>query len=152
MKLGEYSTVGGLLCAIAGMIPKAGDQVEFAGFAFTVLEVEDNRRISSLIASPIVNKINSSSKDGNTSQIYIDYILETTSEKTENKVENLNLDNYNKFELKSDDNNNNNNNNDNSKNGEIFENNSSDVVEQVVPTVGDVIPFAKLTESNSRIL
>mmetsp|Transcript_12599 Transcript_12599/g.18925 ORF Transcript_12599/g.18925 Transcript_12599/m.18925 type:complete len:413 (-) Transcript_12599:225-1463(-) len=53
--LGEYSTVGGLLCSIAGMIPKAGDQIEFAGFGFTVLEVEDNRRVTSLLAAPLAN-------------------------------------------------------------------------------------------------
>lgn len=51
--LGEYSTVGGLICSIAGMIPKAGDQVAFAGYGFTVLEVEDNRRVTALIAAPL---------------------------------------------------------------------------------------------------
>ena len=39
---GVYSTIGGLLVAQAGQIPKAGDKVLFAGFEFTVLEVEDN--------------------------------------------------------------------------------------------------------------
>lgn len=35
------------------MIPKAGDQIQFAGFSFTVLEVEDNRRVTSLLAAPL---------------------------------------------------------------------------------------------------
>lgn len=42
---GESSTIGGLLCAEAGRIPRAGDQIPFAQYLFTVLEVEDNRLI-----------------------------------------------------------------------------------------------------------
>lgn len=45
----EVSTIGGLLCSIAGEIPEAGDTVLFSGYKFTVKEV-DNRRIISLVA------------------------------------------------------------------------------------------------------
>jgi CBS domain containing-hemolysin-like protein len=49
-KFGEYSTIGGLLCSVAGMIPQPGALIPFAGFVFTVLEVEDKRRILRLVA------------------------------------------------------------------------------------------------------
>ncbi|KAJ1440837.1 hypothetical protein B484DRAFT_391085, partial [Ochromonadaceae sp. CCMP2298] len=51
--LGEFSTVGGLLCAVAGRIPKAGDRVPFRNFLYTVKEVEDNRLILSISAAPL---------------------------------------------------------------------------------------------------
>lgn len=50
---GEYSTVGGLLCSQAGEIPSAGDKLVFGGFQFTVKEVEDNRRIVTLLATKL---------------------------------------------------------------------------------------------------
>jgi len=45
----EVSTIGGLLCSIAGEIPEAGDTINFSGYRFRVKEV-DNRRIISLLA------------------------------------------------------------------------------------------------------
>lgn len=48
--IGEYTTIGGLLCSVAGMIPQAGALIPFAGFIFTVLEVEEKRRIQKLVA------------------------------------------------------------------------------------------------------
>lgn len=47
---GESSTIGGLLCAEAGRIPRPGDQIPFAQYLFTVLQVEDNRLILSVRA------------------------------------------------------------------------------------------------------
>lgn len=47
---GEYSTVGGLVCAEAGEIPKAGDHIDLGNYRFTITEVEDNRRIINLVA------------------------------------------------------------------------------------------------------
>ena len=41
--LDEYSTVGGLLCSLAGKIPSAGETIAFSGYAFTVTEVDDRR-------------------------------------------------------------------------------------------------------------
>lgn len=51
--LGEYSTIGGYLCAVAGEIPSVGDVLELANYRFTVLEVEENRRIVSLSVEKI---------------------------------------------------------------------------------------------------
>ena len=48
--LEEHSTIGGLLCEVAGQIPKEGDSVLLGGYVFTVQEVLDNRRIISLSA------------------------------------------------------------------------------------------------------
>jgi CBS domain containing-hemolysin-like protein len=48
----EASTIGGLLCALAGRIPRPGDQVPFAGYVFTVREVEDGRVILNVGARP----------------------------------------------------------------------------------------------------
>ena len=59
-KVGEASTIGGLLCAIAGRIPKAGDQIPFAQYVFTVIDVLDNRLILKVGASVRVD-LNSSS-------------------------------------------------------------------------------------------
>jgi Mg2+/Co2+ transporter CorC len=41
--LEEYSTIGGLLCSLAGEIPKSGDIIPFSGFVFTITEVDDRR-------------------------------------------------------------------------------------------------------------
>lgn len=70
---GEYSTIGGLLCAQAGEIPKEGDEIVFGGYKFTVLHVEDNRRIIDLTCRLVesgspstLNGVNSgNSGDGN---------------------------------------------------------------------------------------
>jgi hypothetical protein len=51
---GESSTVGGLLCALAGRIPRAGDQIPFSGYLFTVREVEDGRLILNVGAKRMV--------------------------------------------------------------------------------------------------
>jgi hypothetical protein len=59
-KVGEASTIGGLLCAIAGRIPKAGDQIPFAQYVFTVIDVLDNRLILKVGAS-VRADLNSSS-------------------------------------------------------------------------------------------
>jgi len=45
----EVSTIGGLLCSIAGEIPETGDNILFSGYRFRIKEV-DNRRIISLVA------------------------------------------------------------------------------------------------------
>eukprot|EP01038_Epipyxis_sp_PR26KG_P011636 gene11636-15586_t len=66
----EYATIGGLLCSIAGMIPKKNDQIEFAGYVFTINEVEDNRRITSLIATPkLESMVVSGNGNGATAEI-----------------------------------------------------------------------------------
>ena len=46
----EFSTISGFLCAHAKVIPKPQDVIRLAPYDFTVIEVEDNRRIRSLIA------------------------------------------------------------------------------------------------------
>jgi hypothetical protein len=51
---GEASTVGGLLCALAGRIPRAGDQIPFSGYVFTVREVEDGRLILNVGAKRMI--------------------------------------------------------------------------------------------------
>lgn len=43
--LPECSTLGGLLCALAGRIPQEGESVDLAGFRFRVESVQDNRRL-----------------------------------------------------------------------------------------------------------
>ncbi len=47
---GEYSTIGGLLCSIAGQIPKAGDSIYLGSYRFIINEVEDEKRILTLSA------------------------------------------------------------------------------------------------------
>lgn len=49
--LTEHSTLGGLLCGVAGHIPAEGDTIRFAGYAFTVSKVEDQRRIVDLLVT-----------------------------------------------------------------------------------------------------
>ncbi len=49
-RTGEYSTIGGLLCSIAGKIPTAGDKIYFAEHMFTILKVEDTRRVVDVLA------------------------------------------------------------------------------------------------------
>lgn len=39
------TTLSGLLCAVAGRIPSTGDSIMFAGYVFTVLELEHDRVI-----------------------------------------------------------------------------------------------------------
>jgi len=39
------TTLSGLLCAVAGRIPSTGDNILFAGYVFTVLELEHDRVI-----------------------------------------------------------------------------------------------------------
>jgi CBS domain containing-hemolysin-like protein len=46
----EVSTIGGLLCTVAGEIPEMGDTVTFFGYKFRVEKV-DKRRIISLVAT-----------------------------------------------------------------------------------------------------
>jgi CBS domain containing-hemolysin-like protein len=41
----EYATISGLLCAHAKHIPKPGEVVSVGYYPFTVVEVEDSRRI-----------------------------------------------------------------------------------------------------------
>lgn len=52
---GEYTTLGGLVCSLIGRIPVEGDQVEFANYLFTVVKVEDGRRIIDIVAQPVTN-------------------------------------------------------------------------------------------------
>ena len=37
--LDEYSTIGGLLCSLAGEIPTTGQKINFGGFCFNITEV-----------------------------------------------------------------------------------------------------------------
>lgn len=53
---GEYSTIGGYLCAAAGEIPSEGDVLELLNYRFIIEEVEDNRRIVRLRVEPIVDE------------------------------------------------------------------------------------------------
>ena len=43
----EYDTLGGFIYDVRGQIPKTGDQVDFAGYCFEVLSIE-NRRIQQI--------------------------------------------------------------------------------------------------------
>lgn len=54
-EIGEYSTIGGLLCSIAGRIPQEGDEIVFANYVFFIEKVEDNRRLVDIKVSPIVS-------------------------------------------------------------------------------------------------
>lgn len=51
--LDEYSTIGGLLCSLAGKIPSSGETIAFSGYAFTVTEVDD-RRVLSVTATALI--------------------------------------------------------------------------------------------------
>jgi putative hemolysin len=53
--IGESSTIGGLLCFLAGKIPKEGDSLRFAGYDFYISKVEDNRKIVDIVVSPANN-------------------------------------------------------------------------------------------------
>lgn len=53
VKEGEYSTLGGLLCSIAGRIPRAGDRFPIGAYDFIVASVEDNRRLVDVIVQPM---------------------------------------------------------------------------------------------------
>ena len=69
---GEYSTIGGFLCSEAGEIPREGDQLALCGYKFIVKEVEDNRRIISLLAEKLVEKESDNHKndiDNNSEQV-----------------------------------------------------------------------------------
>lgn len=68
LRRGEFSTLGGLLCAIAGRIPQEGDALRFAGYRFTIGKVEDSRRIVDILVtadSSHSNSINNSSSANN---------------------------------------------------------------------------------------
>jgi hypothetical protein len=54
--LDEYSTIGGYLLSRIGAIPSPGTVLKVSGYMFTVKEIEDNRRILSLVAHPIIDK------------------------------------------------------------------------------------------------
>ncbi len=43
MPLGPYTTVGGMLMAVAGRIPEEGDAITLDGFRFVVLQMDRNR-------------------------------------------------------------------------------------------------------------
>ena len=62
----EYSTIGGLLCSQAGEIPKAGDKLLLSGFEFTVVEVEDNRRVVELSARKVPTGEDAAGEEGST--------------------------------------------------------------------------------------
>jgi len=51
----EVSTIGGLLCTVAGEIPETGDTITFFGYKFRVEKV-DKRRIISLVATRIAEE------------------------------------------------------------------------------------------------
>ena len=65
--LEEYSTIGGLLCSLAGEIPKAGDRLDFSGYEFTVTEVDDRRvlGVTAKLLAPVKSKSDSEKEDGN---------------------------------------------------------------------------------------
>lgn len=80
---GESSTIGGLLCAVAGKIPKAGEIIEFGGFIFTVINVEDDRRIIDIIAVRHVAALEGTTTDKHTDNTH----QQTPSQATEGRVE-----------------------------------------------------------------
>ena len=51
--LGEYTTIGGLLCSLHGRIPRSGTKIRFAEYIFTILKVEDHRRVHEILAEPV---------------------------------------------------------------------------------------------------
>eukprot|EP01039_Chlorochromonas_danica_P004672 gene4672-5119_t len=80
---GEYSTLGGLLCAVAGRIPQEGEVIPFAGYLFSIERVEDSRRLISILArrDPLVpsTSTNSSAEkadDGGSSSRDVDDAVE----------------------------------------------------------------------------
>lgn len=52
---GEYTTIGGLIMERLGRIPKAGDQVEEAGWSLSVRSVS-RRRVDLVVASPVADE------------------------------------------------------------------------------------------------
>jgi CBS domain containing-hemolysin-like protein len=49
----ECSTIGGLLCSLAGCIPRVGDVIHFAGYTFSILKVEGGRRLVDILVEPV---------------------------------------------------------------------------------------------------
>ncbi len=52
---GRYNTVAGLLMAVSGHMPEAGDKIECAGWEFEVLSLE-GRRIDRIVATPVATE------------------------------------------------------------------------------------------------
>jgi putative hemolysin len=76
--LGEYSTIGGYLCAVAGEIPSVGDVLELVNYRFMVLEVEENRRIVSLS----VEKRAEANEDADGTSVDVDSITSSADSET----------------------------------------------------------------------
>ena len=49
---GRYNTVAGLLMAVTGTLPVAGERIECAGWVFEVVELE-GKRIDKVLAQPL---------------------------------------------------------------------------------------------------
>lgn len=63
------TTLSGLLCAVAGRIPSTGDSIMFAGYVFTVMELEHDRVILNtsvrrIVASDVTNLIDGKVENG----------------------------------------------------------------------------------------
>lgn len=58
--LPECATLGGLLCAVAGRILQKGESIDLQGFRFTVLSVQDNRRLIDVLVTPLSSDDSSS--------------------------------------------------------------------------------------------
>lgn len=54
--MGEYTTIGGLLCSLHGRIPRSGTKITFANYVFTILKVEDHRRVHEILAEPVKDR------------------------------------------------------------------------------------------------
>jgi CBS domain containing-hemolysin-like protein len=51
--IGECSTIGGLLCSLAGCIPQEGDVITFAGYRFVITKVEAKRKLLEILVEPL---------------------------------------------------------------------------------------------------